>query len=300
MAALSLQGVKKTYDSKQFVVARHRLESTTASSSCWSVRRAAARARCCAWSRGSKRFRGGDLDRRQARRTRFSRKQRNIAMVFQNYALYPHMSVAQNMAFALKIRGVSATRFRSASNEAREDAELEPLLAESRAQLVGRSTATRGDGPRDGARAGGVLFDEPLSNLDAKLRVQMRPEIQRAACSVLRPRVLRHARSDRSDDAGQRIVVMNAGRIEQIGPPLEVYERPAKVFVASFIGSPAMNLLEGRVSDDGSTFDVAGNGPRLPLTGMQSLQQDLQRAVSGCWAFARNTCCRSSRACMSR
>jgi sn-glycerol 3-phosphate transport system ATP-binding protein len=120
------------------------------------------------------------------------------------------------------------------------------------------------------------LFDEPLSNLDAKLRVQMRLEIQRLHARLATTSLYVTHDQIEAMTLAQRVIVMNRGRAEQIGPPTEVYERPATVFVASFIGSPAMNLLEGRVSDDGSTFDVAGNGPRLPLTGMQTLQQELK------------------------
>jgi sn-glycerol 3-phosphate transport system ATP-binding protein len=120
------------------------------------------------------------------------------------------------------------------------------------------------------------LFDEPLSNLDAKLRVQMRLEIQRLHARLATTSLYVTHDQIEAMTLAQRVIVMNRGRAEQIGPPTEVYERPATVFVASFIGSPAMNLLEGRVSDDGSSFEVAGNGPRLPLAGMQLLQQDLK------------------------
>ncbi len=115
------------------------------------------------------------------------------------------------------------------------------------------------------------LFDEPLSNLDAKLRVQMRLEIQRLHARLSTTSLYVTHDQIEAMTLAQRVIVMNRGHAEQIGAPTDVYERPATVFVASFIGSPAMNLLEGRVSDDGSVFVVAGDGPRLPLAGVQGM-----------------------------
>ena len=112
------------------------------------------------------------------------------------------------------------------------------------------------------------LFDEPLSNLDAKLRVQMRLEIQRLHARLATTSLYVTHDQIEAMTLAQRVIVMNRGHAEQIGAPTEVYERPATVFVASFIGSPGMNLLEGRVADDGATFEVAGNGPTLPLAGV--------------------------------
>jgi sn-glycerol 3-phosphate transport system ATP-binding protein len=109
------------------------------------------------------------------------------------------------------------------------------------------------------------LFDEPLSNLDAKLRVQMRLEIQRLHARLRTTSLYVTHDQIEAMTLAQRVMVLNGGRAEQIGTPGEVYDRPASMFVASFIGSPAMNLLRGRVSEDGSRFETAGNGPHLPL-----------------------------------
>jgi sn-glycerol 3-phosphate transport system ATP-binding protein len=119
------------------------------------------------------------------------------------------------------------------------------------------------------------LFDEPLSNLDAKLRVQMRLEIQRLHARLATTSLYVTHDQIEAMTLAQRVIVMNRGRAEQIGPPTEVYERPATVFVASFIGSPAMNLLEGRVSEDGSAFEVAGNGPKWSLAGAQGVTREM-------------------------
>jgi len=203
-------------------------------------------------------------------------KDRDIAMVFQNYALYPHMSVAQNMAYALKIGGVSKSEIDRRVQNAAKILELEPLLARKPRELSGGQRQRVAMGRAIVREPAVFLFDEPLSNLDAKLRVQMRLEIQRLHARLATTSLYVTHDQIEAMTLAQRVIVMNRGRAEQIGPPTEVYERPATVFVASFIGSPAMNLLEGRVTDDGLGFDVAGNGPRLPLAGMQSLQQDLK------------------------
>jgi sn-glycerol 3-phosphate transport system ATP-binding protein len=267
MAALSLQGVKKTYDSKQFVL--HGIDVDVADgefvvmvgpSGC-------GKSTLLRMVAGLESVSEGTISIGEKVVNTLEPKDRDIAMVFQNYALYPHMSVAQNMAYALKIGGVSKSEIDRRVQNAAKILELEPLLARRPRVAMGRAIV------REPAV---FLFDEPLSNLDARLRVQMRLEIQRLHARLATTSLYVTHDQIEAMTLAQRVIVMNRGRAEQIGPPTEVYERPATVFVASFIGSPAMNLLEGRVSDDGSSFDVAGNGPRLPLTGMQSLQQDLK------------------------
>lgn len=202
-------------------------------------------------------------------------KDRDIAMVFQNYALYPHMSVAQNMAYALKISGVNRAEIDQRVAKAAKILELEPLLARKPRELSGGQRQRVAMGRAIVREPAVFLFDEPLSNLDAKLRVQMRLEIQRLHARLKTTSLYVTHDQVEAMTLAQRVIVMNRGRAEQVGPPTEVYERPATVFVASFIGSPAMNLLEGRVSDDGRTFNVAGNGPSLPLTGINAASQPL-------------------------
>jgi sn-glycerol 3-phosphate transport system ATP-binding protein len=177
-------------------------------------------------------------------------KDRDIAMVFQNYALYPHMSVFNNMAYGLRIRGLARAEIESRVKRAAEILELEKLLDRQPRQLSGGQRQRVAMGRAIVREPKAFLFDEPLSNLDAKLRVQMRAELQalhrRLATTSL---FVTHDQVEAMTLA-QRMIVMNAGAAEQIGSPLEVYAKPATAFVAGFIGSPPMNLiphkLEGR------------------------------------------------------
>jgi sn-glycerol 3-phosphate transport system ATP-binding protein len=192
-------------------------------------------------------------------------KDRDIAMVFQNYALYPHMSVAQNMAYGLKIRGMDSRTIDERVAAAAKILELGALLERRPRDLSGGQRQRVAMGRAIVREPAVFLFDEPLSNLDAKLRVQMRFEIQRLHQRLQTTSLYVTHDQIEAMTLGHRVVVMNGGYIEQIGVPSEVYEKPASVFVASFIGSPAMNLLQGRLSEDKRFFEVSGNGPRLAL-----------------------------------
>ncbi len=170
-------------------------------------------------------------------------KDRDIAMVFQNYALYPHMNVEGNMAYGLKIRGLPQAEIEARVARAAQILELSELLKRKPRELSGGQRQRVAMGRAIVREPAVFLFDEPLSNLDAKLRVQMRAELQalhrRLATTSL---YVTHDQVEAMTLA-QRMVVMNAGRAEQIGAPLEVYEKPATTFVAGFIGSPPMNLI---------------------------------------------------------
>ena len=170
-------------------------------------------------------------------------KDRDIAMVFQNYALYPHMSVYDNMSYGLRIKGFSKQEIDTRVQKAAAILELKPFLARKPRQLSGGQRQRVAMGRAIVREPAVFLFDEPLSNLDAKLRVQMRAELQalhrRLGTTSL---YVTHDQVEAMTLA-HRMIVMNAGRAEQIGAPLEVYARPATTFVASFIGSPPMNLV---------------------------------------------------------
>ncbi|MDP1733211.1 MAG: sn-glycerol-3-phosphate import ATP-binding protein UgpC [Sulfuritalea sp.] len=170
-------------------------------------------------------------------------KDRNIAMVFQNYALYPHMSVRENMAYGLKIRRMTPADIEARVKRAAEILELGPYLDRRPRELSGGQRQRVAMGRAIVREPAVFLFDEPLSNLDAKLRVQMRAELQalhrRLATTSL---YVTHDQVEAMTMA-QRMIVMNAGRAEQIGAPLDVYAKPATTFVAGFIGSPPMNLI---------------------------------------------------------
>src|SRR5436309_516133 len=186
-------------------------------------------------------------------------KDRDIAMVFQNYALYPHMSVFDNMAYGLKIRGFAKSDVVERVNRAAAILELGPLLARKPGQLSGGQRQRVAMGRAIVREPAVFLFDEPLSNLDAKLRVQMRFEIQKLHRRLSTTSLYVTHDQVEAMTLAQRMVVMNAGRAEQIGTPMEVYESPATQFVAGFIGSPAMNFLPGRAEGAGRvTLDGGG------------------------------------------
>jgi sn-glycerol 3-phosphate transport system ATP-binding protein len=190
-------------------------------------------------------------------------KDRDIAMVFQNYALYPHMSVYDNMAYGLRNRGTPKAEIERRVGDAARILGLAELLERKPRQLSGGQRQRVAMGRAIVREPAAFLFDEPLSNLDAKLRVQMRIEIRQLQQRLGTTGIYVTHDQVEAMTLGDRLMVMNAGQVEQIGTPLEVYERPASVFVAGFIGSPAMNLLEARVAGDGRA--VVLDGARLPL-----------------------------------
>jgi multiple sugar transport system ATP-binding protein len=208
-------------------------------------------------------------------------KDRDIAMVFQNYALYPHMTVRENMGFSLKLRkaerGVIAERVKKAS----QILGLDPYLERYPKQLSGGQRQRVAMGRAIVRNPQVFLFDEPLSNLDAKLRVQMRTEIKALHQQLKTTSIYVTHDQIEAMTMADRIVVMHDGIVEQIGSPLELYERPANLFVAGFIGSPAINLIRGTLRRDGGRNWVATDaGLDLPLNGHAG-GQDGQPVVYG-------------------
>ena len=194
--------------------------------------------------------------------------ERDIAMVFQNYALYPHMSVFDNMAYGLKIAKVPADEIRVRVDKAAKILELGPFLQRKPRELSGGQRQRVAMGRAIVRQPQVFLFDEPLSNLDAKLRAQTRLEIQKLHAELgVTSLFVTHDQVEAMTLA-QRMIVMNAGRMEQIGTPDEVYHRPATTFVASFIGSPPMNLITGQA--DGSRFTAGGQTLALPAAAPRS------------------------------
>ena len=187
--------------------------------------------------------------------------ERDIAMVFQNYALYPHMSVFDNMAYGLKIARVPLAEIRTRVDKAAKILQLGTLLERRPRELSGGQRQRVAMGRAIVRQPKVFLFDEPLSNLDAKLRAQTRLEIQKLHAELgVTSLFVTHDQVEAMTLA-ERMIVMNAGRIEQIGTPDDVYHQPATTFVAGFIGSPPMNLITGRV--DGLRF--IADGQMLPL-----------------------------------
>ncbi|MBB4053633.1 multiple sugar transport system ATP-binding protein [Devosia subaequoris] len=174
-------------------------------------------------------------------------KDRDIAMVFQSYALYPHMTVEQNMTFALRLKGMSPAERKERVARAAGILGLTPYLERLPKELSGGQRQRVAMGRAIVRSPAVFLFDEPLSNLDAKLRVQMRSEIKQNHARLKTTTVYVTHDQIEAMTMADRIVVMHDGLIEQIGTPLELYDRPANVFVAGFIGSPAMNMLPGTV-----------------------------------------------------
>jgi multiple sugar transport system ATP-binding protein len=189
-------------------------------------------------------------------------KERDIAMVFQNYALYPHMTVADNMAFSLKLRRAPKAEIESRVNRAAEILGLKQLLARYPRQLSGGQRQRVAMGRAIVRDPQVFLFDEPLSNLDAKLRVAMRTEIKELHQRLRTTTVYVTHDQIEAMTMADKIVVMHDGIVEQMGSPLDLYDRPDNVFVAGFIGSPAMNFLHGRLEGEGF---LADGGLRLPL-----------------------------------
>jgi multiple sugar transport system ATP-binding protein len=192
-----------------------------------------------------------------------SPRDRNIAMVFQSYALYPHLTVAENIGFGLRVRGVAKDKIAAKVKAAAEMLELTDYLARKPAQLSGGQRQRVAMGRAIVREPHAFLMDEPLSNLDARLRVQMRAEIARIQkVTGVTTIYVTHDQVE-AMTMGDRVAVMNQGVLQQIGPPRTLYHRPANLFVASFIGSPAISLIEGAI--------VEGKGGHELLLGCERL-----------------------------
>jgi len=194
-------------------------------------------------------------------------KDRDIAMVFQNYALYPHMTVAENLGFGLKLRGLPREQITARVADAAATLELDALLQRKPALLSGGQRQRVALGRALVRQPQVFLLDEPLSNLDAKLRLSMRVEIARLHRQLGATMIYVTHDQIEAMTLGQRIVVLKDGVIQQIDTPMALYQRPANLFVATFLGSPAMNVLHGRIDRaDGLQLDL-GDGVRIALAG---------------------------------
>ncbi|MDX8478993.1 sn-glycerol-3-phosphate ABC transporter ATP-binding protein UgpC [Mesorhizobium sp. VK24D] len=191
-------------------------------------------------------------------------RERGCAMVFQNYALYPHMSVAQNIGYSLKVAGVPAAERTQRIQAVARILELEHLLDRKPMALSGGQRQRVAMGRAMIREPKVFLFDEPLSNLDAKLRVQMRSEIRKLHRRLNATSVFVTHDQVEAMTLADRLVVMNGGRVEQVGTPAQVYSRPASRFVATFVGAPAMNMLEGTVTLDG--VSLLGDSRKLSVS----------------------------------
>ena len=204
--------------------------------------------------------------------TELTSRQRNVAMVFQSYALYPHMTVRNNMAFNLKLSGDSRAEIKRKVEEAARLLELTELLHRRPFQLSGGQRQRVAMGRAIVRDPAVFLFDEPLSNLDAKLRVQMRGEIKALHQKVKTTSIYVTHDQIEAMTLADRVVVLNGGRIEQQGSPIELYRNPDNIFVAGFIGSPSMNFIDAEVTG-------GGEGPVARLGGGEAIRLDPALAV---------------------
>ncbi|RSB63674.1 sn-glycerol-3-phosphate import ATP-binding protein UgpC [Atlantibacter subterranea] len=263
MAGLKLQAVTKSWDGKTQVIKPLTVDVADGEFIVMVGPSGCGKSTLLRMVAGLERVTSGDIWIDNQRVTELEPKARGIAMVFQNYALYPHMNVEENMAWGLKIRGMGKGHIEARVNEAARILELDGLLKRRPRELSGGQRQRVAMGRAIVRDPAVFLFDEPLSNLDAKLRVQMRLELQQLHRRLKTTSLYVTHDQVEAMTLAQRVLVMNKGVAEQIGTPVEVYERPASRFVASFIGSPAMNLLEGRINAQGTHFDA--DGFSLPL-----------------------------------
>ncbi len=206
-------------------------------------------------------------------------KARDIAMVFQSYALYPHMNVADNMSFALRLAGTAKAEIDERVRRAADMLELTPYLDRKPRDLSGGQRQRVAMGRSIVRDAYCFLFDEPLSNLDAKLRASMRTEL--ALLHKTLDRTMIYVTHDQIEamTMADRIVIMKDGVVQQVGTPKDVYNTPVNTFVATFIGSPSMTLIQGELHEEAGTLKVRGEGFELPLP--ERLQQRAKAAGGG-------------------
>jgi len=194
-------------------------------------------------------------------------KDRDISMVFQSYALYPHMTVRENLEFGLKIRKTPPAETDRLIAEAAQILGIDQLLHRKPKELSGGQRQRVALGRAIVRKPSVFLFDEPLSNLDAKLRVQMRAEIKKLQARLKVTAIYVTHDQVEAMTMGHRIAVLHAGKLQQVGAPLELYERPSNLFVAAFLGTPGMNFLQATVGEGGR--ELLGKGFRLPVVARQ-------------------------------
>jgi multiple sugar transport system ATP-binding protein len=265
MAAVALRGVHKSFGSTRVL---HNVDITIADGEfCVLVGPSGCgKSTLLRMIAGLENVTGGDIEIGGRVVNHVHPKERDIAMVFQNYALYPHMTVRENMGFSLRLRNEDKSATDKRVNDAAQILNLEPYLDRYPRQLSGGQRQRVAMGRAIVRDPAVFLFDEPLSNLDAKLRVQMRTEIkalhQRLSTTTV---YVTHDQIEAMTMA-DRIVILKDGRIEQIGGPLAVYDNPANLFVAEFIGSPGINLMHGEVAAENGAPVVRSGSIALPLS----------------------------------
>lgn len=247
MAALNLRQIRKTYDQQVDVIKGINLDIRDGEFVVFVGPSGCGKSTLLRMIAGLESISEGELQIGDRIANDLPPAERGIAMVFQSYALYPHMSVYDNMAFALKLAGASKQEIQAAVQRAADILQIEPLLKRKPKELSGGQRQRVAIGRAIVRKPDVFLFDEPLSNLDASLRVQMRVELSRLHQQLGTTMIYVTHDQVEAMTLGERIVVFNGGHIEQIGSPLELYQSPANVFVAGFLGSPKMNLIPAGV-----------------------------------------------------
>jgi multiple sugar transport system ATP-binding protein len=208
-------------------------------------------------------------------------KDRDVAMVFQSYALYPHMTVRQNLAFGLELRKTPRPEMDRLIDEAARMLGLEALLRRKPGELSGGQRQRVALGRALVRKPAVFLFDEPLSNLDATLRVQMRAEIKKLQAGLATTAIYVTHDQVEAMTMGSRIAVLDAGRLQQVGAPLELYDRPANLFVAAFLGSPPMNLFDATLAERGAILRAGAFSLPLPARLRRAAGKDGAAMVAG-------------------
>jgi sn-glycerol 3-phosphate transport system ATP-binding protein len=257
MAQIRLQGVKKSYTKQLQVIHGVDVEIADGEFIVIVGPSGCGKSTLLRMIAGLERITEGEISIAGKRVNEVEPKDRNIAMVFQNYALYPHMSVYDNMAYGLRIRGFARADIEARVQRAAKILELGEFLRRKPRELSGGQRQRVAMGRAIVREPAAFLFDEPLSNLDAKLRVQMRLEIQKLHRELRTTSIFVTHDQVEAMTLADRMIVMNLGVVEQVGRPIEVYDSPASLFVAGFIGSPAMNFLPGRRAGD--AVEVGGS-----------------------------------------
>jgi len=279
MAGLSLRGLEKTYPNGFKAVHGVDLEIRDGEFLVFVGPSGCAKSTLLRMIAGLESISGGDLYIGERRVNSLAPKERGIAMVFQNYALYPHMKVYDNLAFGLKLSGTPRAEVDQRVRHAAQLLEMEHLLDRYPKQLSGGQAQRVAVGRAIVKKPEVFLFDEPLSNLDAKLRAAMRvrlTELHHTLRDAGQPATVIYVTHDQVEamTMGERICVLKDGVIQQVDVPTALYDRPANAFVASFIGSPEMNILDARLQTDGEQVDLAIGGValRLPESRIRSLR----------------------------
>jgi len=265
MAQVHLRGVKKTYDSKVAVI--HGIDMEIADGEFIVIvgPSGCGKSTLLRMVAGLERITGGQVAIGDRVVNELEPKDRDIAMVFQNYALYPHMSVYDNMAFGLKMRKFPKAEIQKRVQDAAEILGIQELLKRKPRQLSGGQRQRVAVGRAIVRHPQVFLFDEPLSNLDAKLRVQMRVELKRLHERLETTAIYVTHDQVEAMTLGSRVVVMKDGWVQQVGEPLEIYSKPSNKFVAGFIGSPSMNFINVTLTDGAGALFAEASGIKIKV-----------------------------------